>query len=187
MPKIEIRWGTGYNEVLPDTTIYRGMSTRVSRRWPTQTAGLAYIRGPNYNRATIVYDTGLISVYVNDTLYVTTYQPNPFNFTGYMGFTASTGGFDDNHSIKNVIIYTQMPPSYAGNPPRRFVHDTVQLGGPANPTYTYTWSPPTGLSDTTSAAPFLHLATIPQIVPCCTNILSERLLAKTPAVLLWTA
>jgi PKD repeat protein len=159
MPKLEIRWGTGYNEVLPDTTIVGECNT--SQPTLANTNGqLSFIRSPNYNRATIVYDTGLISVYVNDTLYVTTYQPNLFNFTGYLGFTASTGGYDDNHSIKNVIIYTQMPPSYAGNPlnpPAFCPADSAQLGGPANPTYAYTWSPPTGLSDPTAAAPFLHL------------------------------
>ena len=89
---------------------------------------------------------------------MTTYQPNLFNFTGYLGFTASTGGYDDNHSIKNVVIYTQMPPSYAGNPQAFCPYDTVQLGGPTNPTYSYTWSPPNGLSNTNSAAPLLHLA-----------------------------
>ncbi len=159
MPKIEIRWGTGYNEVLPDTTIVGECNT--SQPTLANTNGqLSFIRSPNYNRATIVYDTGLISVYVNDTLYVTTYQPNLFNFAGYLGFTASTGGYDDNHSIKNVIIYTQMPPSYAGNPlnpPAFCPADSAQLGGPTNPTYAYTWSPPTGLSDPTAAAPFLHL------------------------------
>ncbi len=159
MPKIEIRWGVGYNEVLPDTTIVG--ECNMSQPTVTNTTGaLSFIRGPNYNRATIVYDTGLISVYVNDTFYLAAYQPNLFNFIGYMGFTASTGGYDDNHSIKNVIIYTQMPPSYAGNPlnpPAFCPADSAQLGGPTNPTYTYTWSPPAGLSDPTLAAPFLHL------------------------------
>jgi PKD repeat protein len=156
MPKIEIRWGVGYNEVLPDTTIVGECNTSEPTLANT-TGALSYIRGPNYNRAMIVYDTGQISVYVNDTLYVTAYQPNLFNFTGYLGFTASTGGYDDNHSIKNVIIYTQMPPSFAGSPQAFCPYDTVQLGGPANPTYAYTWSPPAGLSNSTSADPFLHL------------------------------
>jgi Bacterial lectin/CHU_C Type IX secretion signal domain/PKD domain len=156
MPKIEIRWGIGYNETIMDSVIY---GECVDQPTLVNTNGaLSYIRGPKYNRAMIVYDTGLISVYVNDTLYLTAYQPHEFNFTGYMGFTASTGGYDDNHSIKNVIIYTQMPPSFAGNSQAFCPYDTVQLGGPGNPTYTYTWSPPTGLSDTTSPAPFLHLA-----------------------------
>jgi PKD repeat protein len=155
MPKIEIRWGMGYDAMIGDSVVY---GECLNEPTLANTNGrLSYIRGPNYNRARIVYDTGNISVYVNDTLYITAYQPNLFNFTGYMGFTASTGGYTDNHSIKNVIIYTQMPPSFAGNPQAFCPYDTVQLGGPGNPTYTYTWSPPTGLSDSTSPAPFLHL------------------------------
>jgi hypothetical protein len=157
MPKIEIRYGLGYNDQIMDSTIYGECLTTE----PTlaNTAGeLSYIRGPSYNRAKIVYDTGLVSVYVNDTLYLTSYQPYQYNFTGYMGFTASTGGYDDNHSIKNVIIYTEMPSSYAGPAQAFCPYDTIQLGGAANPTYSYSWSPPNGLSDTTSAAPYLHLS-----------------------------
>ncbi len=72
---------------------------------PTRTNSdgkLSFIRSPNYNHAKITYDSGNINVYVNDTLYLTGFQT--FNFTGYLGFTASTGGYWDNHSIKNVII-----------------------------------------------------------------------------------
>jgi PKD repeat protein len=157
MPKIEVRWGIGYNQVQGGDTIIGECVTDMPTLANT-TGELSYIRGPNYNRAMIVYDTGNISVYVNDTLYISTYQPNLFNFVGYMGFTASTGGYTDDHSIKNVIIYTQMPQSFAGASQAFCPYDTVQLGGPGNPTYTYTWSPPMGLSDTTSAAPFLHLS-----------------------------
>lgn len=155
MPKIEIRWGKGYDQINGNDTI---VGECVNQPTLINTYGrLNYIRGPNYNRARIEYDTGNISVYVNDTLYLTAYQSKLFNFTGYMGFTAGTGGFDDNQSIKNVIIYTQMPIPYAGIPQAFCPYDTVQLGGPANPLYIYAWSPPAGLSDSTSAAPLLHL------------------------------
>ena len=157
MPKIEIRYGMGYNEQIMDSTIY-GECVTTEPTLANTSGELSYIRGPNYNRARIVYDTGFISVYVNDTLYLTSYQPNAFNFTGYMGFTASTGGYNDNHSIKNVIIYTEMPSSYAGPGQAFCPYDTIQLGGPANPAYTYSWSPSNGLSDTSSAAPYLHLS-----------------------------
>jgi gliding motility-associated-like protein len=156
MPKIEIRWGVGYNLVLTDTTIY---GECVNEPTLANTNGaLSYIRSPNYNRGKIVYDSGTVSVYVNDTFYISTTFTQPlFNFKGYLGFTASTGGYTDNHSIKNVVIYTQMPPSFAGNDTAFCPAGTVQLGGPANPGYAYAWSPGAGLSDTSSSAPFLHL------------------------------
>jgi PKD repeat protein len=156
MPKIEIRWGIGYDENVGGNIVYGECVNEPTR--DNSDGKLSFIRGPAYNRAKIVYDTGNISVYVNDTLYLSTYQPNQFNFTGYMGFTASTGGYTDDHSIKNVIIYTQMPPSYAGSSMSFCPYDTVRLGGPPNPTYAYAWSPPTGLNDTSSSAPLLHLS-----------------------------
>lgn len=156
MPKIEIRYGKGYDQVAPDGTVTYGECLG----GPTlnnSDGRLNFIRSPNYNRARIVYDTGLISIYVNDTLFLSDYEPNRYNFAGYMGFTAGTGGFYDNQSIRNVIIYTQMPVPHAGPPQAFCPHDTVMIGGPANPLYIYAWSPPTGLSDTTAAAPLLHL------------------------------
>ncbi|HET6252881.1 MAG TPA: PKD domain-containing protein [Puia sp.] len=155
MPKIELRWGKGYDEQLGDSTIY---GECLNEPTLANTNGkLSYMRGPNYNRARIVYDTGLVSVYVNDTFYLSTYQPHLFNFTGYMGFTASTGGYDDNESIKNVIIYTEMPVPNAGPGMAFCPYDTVKLGGPVNANYVYAWSPPAGLNDTTVGAPLLHL------------------------------
>jgi len=158
MPKIEIRWGIGYDQPSladPQDTL-DGECVEMPTR-DNSDGKLSFIRGPGYNRARIVYDTGNISVFINDTFYMSAYEPNMFNFVGYMGFTASTGGYTDDHSIKNVIIYTQMPPSFAGSSQAFCPYDTVQLGGAANPTYTYAWSPPAGLSDTTSSAPFLHV------------------------------
>jgi gliding motility-associated-like protein len=157
MPKIEIRWGIGYDYTnINDSLIY---GECVNEPTLANTNGeLSYIRGPNYNRAKIVYDSGTVSVYVNDTFYLSTTFTQPlFNFKGYLGFTASTGGYTDNHSIKNVIIYTEMPPSFAGNSVSFCPAATVQLGGPATPGYTYAWSPGAGLSDTSSSSPSLHL------------------------------
>ena len=108
-----------------------------------------------------------------------------------MGFTASTGGFDDNHSIKNVIIYTQMPPSFAGNPlnpPAFCPSDTVQLGGPGQSNlYLYLVAADrperydlAGAFSASCQQYFTDSA-------CFTNTLSERLLAITRVVRQWTA
>jgi gliding motility-associated-like protein len=156
MPKIEIRWGTGYdNDSDPNDLIYGECVTGKGPTLDNSSGKLSYIRSPNYNHAKIAYDSGNISVYVDGTLYLTAYQP--FNFTGYLGFTASTGGYNDNHSIKNAIIYTEMPPSVAGMAQAFCPHDTIQLGSPNNPAYVYSWNPPAGLSSTTVSAPLLHL------------------------------
>ncbi len=154
MPKIEIRWGKGYdNDSDPNNLIYGECINGPTR--DNSDGKISYIRSPNYNHAKITYDSGNIQVYVNDTLYLSGFQT--FDFKGYLGFTASTGGYTDNHTIKNVVIYTQMPPSFAGNTKSFCPYDTVQIGGPANPDYLYSWSPATGLNDTTVSAPYVHL------------------------------
>ena len=139
MPKIEIRRGTGYGECINQPTK------------DNSDESISFIRSTNYNHAKITYGNGHIQVFVNASLYITGHRQ--FNFTGYLGFTASTGGYTDNHSIKNVVIYTEMPPSYAGNAMSFCPHDTVQLGGPSNPSYSCAWTPSEGLSDVTSSAP----------------------------------
>jgi hypothetical protein len=136
MPKIEIRWDTGYSEFI-------NQSTKAN-----SDASISFIRSTNYNHAKITYDNSLIEVFVNDSLYVTGYRQ--FNTTGCLGFTPTTGGYTDNHSIKNVVIYIEMPPSTAGNAMSFCPHDTVQLGDPSNPGYSYAWTPSAGLSDVTS-------------------------------------
>ena len=103
----------------------------------------------------IIYDKGDIQVFVNDSLMVSGRQE--FNFTGYLGFTASTGGYTDNHSIKNVVVYTEMPPSFAGVAKSGCPGDTVSLGDAANSNYTYSWSPANGLNNISSSAPLLNL------------------------------
>jgi len=98
---------------------------------------LSFIRSPNYNHARIVYNNGNISVYVNNTLYLTGFQT--FNFSGYLGFTAATGAKDDNHSVKNVIIYTDMPASEAGPDQKVCSGTAVQLGVAPDAANLYTW------------------------------------------------
>ncbi|HLY68098.1 MAG TPA: PKD domain-containing protein, partial [Puia sp.] len=155
MPKIEIRWAKGYDDDSDPNNIIYGECLMGPTR-DNSDGKLSYIRSPNYNHAKITYDSGNINVYVNDTLYLS--GNKQFTFTGYMGFTASTGGYTDRHSIKNVIIYTQMPPSFAGTSVSFCPYDTVKLGGPSNPAYAYTWSPSTGLNDTSLSSPLLHLS-----------------------------
>jgi hypothetical protein len=79
-----------------------------------------------YNHAKITYDNGNISVYVNDC--VIRYRLPAFNFAGYLGFTAATGAKTDNHSIKNVTIYTDIPPSDAGSDQTICSGESVQIG-----------------------------------------------------------
>ncbi len=143
VPKIEIRWGAGYDECWAQPTLLNSGGQ------------LNFIRSAAYNRAKIVYNAGNIDVYVNNTLYLSGFQE--FNFTGYMGFTSSTGGLTDNHSIRNVSIYTEMPPSEAGRDTSVCSGSTVQLGGPSNPAYVYNWSPVQGLSAASVSAPTVTL------------------------------
>ena len=162
MPKIEIRYGIGYDKNDGQTNLIVGECLSEPTR-DNSDGKLSYIRSPDYNHAKIVYNHDTIQVYVNDTLYLTGVQA--FNFTGYLGFTASTGGYSDNHSIRNVVIYTEMPPSVAGANTGICPYDTLQLGGPANPAYTYTWSPANNLNDTTKASPLLHIKNDSPAVP----------------------
>ena len=109
---------------------------------------LSFMRSTSYSHAKITYNGGNISVYVNNTLYLTGFQQ--FDFAGYIGFCAGTGAASDNHSIKNVIIYTDIPPSVAGSSSAATIcsGENLQLGTSANPEYVYAgrrqlaWMPP---------------------------------------------
>ena len=139
MPKIEIRWDAGYMECTNQPTK------------DNADGGISFIRSNAYSHAKITYDNGNIGVYVNDSLYLTGFKQ--FNFAGYLGFTASTGGYTDNHSIRNAVIYTEMPPSVAGADRSVCPGTALQLGTGSNSNYTYTWSPSEGLSNTGIANP----------------------------------
>jgi gliding motility-associated-like protein len=144
VPKIEIRYGAGYNECSPQPTLENINNS------------LSFIRSATYNHALITYDNGNITVSVNGTVLLTATQF--FNFSGYLGFTASTGGSTDNHSIKNVIIYTDMPPSEAGS---NLVSTcniiNAGIGTSTTAGYTYTWSPASGLSNTAISNPTVQI------------------------------
>ena len=146
VPKIELRWGTGYGECTGLPTLDNSNGT------------LSFIRSDNYNHATITYNAGNISVSVNNQLYLTGFQL--LNLTGYLGFTSGTGGNFDNHSIKNVIIYTNVPASAAGADKTVCAGQTVDIGSPPNEAYTYQWSPSEGLNSITASNPTVVLPNI---------------------------
>lgn len=142
VPKVEIRWGTGYNECWSQPTL------------ENTDGSLSYLRSAVYNRALIEYDNGNIRVSVNGNLLLTGFQT--FNFTGYLGFTASTGGSNDNHSIKNVIIYTDMPPSEAGGINGELIAcpgETISIGTTSTPGYSYNWLPASDLNSSIISNP----------------------------------
>jgi len=143
MPKVEIRWGNGYYECAAQPT--RDNSD----------GKISFIRSTNYNHAEITYDNGNIQVFVDSILMITGYQQ--FNFAGYLGFTASTAGYTDNQSIKNVVVYTEMPPSFAGIDASICPEDTIAIGGDTHSGYTYSWLPSEGLNNANSSSPLLHL------------------------------
>lgn len=149
VPKIELRWGLGYGGSGTESGECSSQPTR-----DNSDGKLSFIRSSNYNHAKVEYENGKISVYVNDVLYLAGNQQ--FNFSGYLGFTASTGGQNDNHSIKNVIIYTEMPPSEAGNDADICPGDTIHLGTINDPNYLYSWSPAVGLSNAGIANPLAY-------------------------------
>ena len=139
MPKIEIRYGAGYNECSSQPTYFN------------TSGAVNFIRDGNYHNALVQYNNGNIDVYVDGVLYVSGFQT--FNFAGYLGFTASTGGYNDNHSIKNVVIYTEMPPSVAGASAIICPNGSVQLGTSSNPSYHYEWTGAAGLNATDISNP----------------------------------
>ena len=146
VPKVEIRWGVGYNECWSQPTL------------ENTSGAISYIRSTDYNQALIEYDNGNITVSVNGNILLTGNQT--FTFTGYLGFTASTGGSTDNHSIRNVVIYTDMPPSFAGGVngiAGGCPNQVIQLGTTPNAAYQYSWLPATGISNTSIANPSLQL------------------------------
>lgn len=132
VPKLQIRWGNGYNECDGQPT------------FANNTGLLNFIRSGDYHRCRIEYDAGNISVSINGVQRLTGFQT--FNFQGYFGFTASTGGSRDRHSIRNVRIFTEMPPSVAGSNSSICHTGNLQLGTTPNPAYQYRWSPAAGLS-----------------------------------------
>ena len=122
----------------------------------TNTGGiLNFIRGNTYRSVRIIYNNGAISLLINNILYLT--ANFPINFNGYMGFTAGTGGANDQHSIRNVIIYTAQATSNAGLDVQTCPNDNVSIGVANNPAFSYSWSPTIGLSNANVSNPTVNI------------------------------
>ncbi len=139
-PEIQIYSGAGYGECNAGIVKLNNSG-----------GSLNFIRSNAYNTARITYDNGNITVTVNGTPYLT--ANFPITFPGYMGFTASTGGSNDQHSVKNVTIYADIALSDAGLDQNYCTGGTPQIGTASNATYTYSWTPATGLSNAAISNP----------------------------------
>ncbi|MBD0256297.1 MAG: gliding motility-associated C-terminal domain-containing protein [Cytophagales bacterium] len=156
VPKLLIRYADG-------KTTY-GANTENNLECPavSQPTSTRYdvLRQPVYNRMKITYDAGQVQVYVNNNLLLT--GRYPISFPGYFGFTASTGGFTDRHSIRDFTLYTNKPivsPPNAGADRTVCNGAEVELGTPPSPNdpYSYTWYPADGLSNPKAANPRVRL------------------------------
>lgn len=156
VPKVEIRWGKGYGDYNAGGTLVTEGECRTDAG-PTVAnvnGQLSVLRSSNYLHVIIEYNAGALSVNVAGYQLFNGVATPGFNFAGYLGFTGSTGGSNDNQSIKNVVIYTEMPPSVAGVAAHPVCPgDTVHLGTSATSGYSYSWTPATGLSSTTASNP----------------------------------
>jgi gliding motility-associated-like protein len=143
-PEIQIYNGVGYNECIAGIVKVNNSG-----------GNLNFIRSNGYNNARITYNNGVITVFVNNVQWLsTTYN---VTFVGYMGFTASTGGSNDRHSIKNARIFADVAEANAGADITICSGQTGQIGSANNSNYVYTWSPANGLSSSTVSNPSVSL------------------------------
>lgn len=143
-PEIQIYNGAGYGEC--NTGIVKVNNSG---------GNLNFIRSNTYNHAVISYNNGVITVFVNGTEWLSTNYT--VTFVGYMGFTASTGGSNDKHSIKDAKIYADIATPDAGPDISICSGTTGQIGATNNPNYIYSWSPATGLSQANVSNPTVTL------------------------------
>ncbi len=151
-PEVQVRYGNGttnYNECPnpPEPTVYNQN----------------YLRSTNYQQARIEYSNGLIVIFINNNFIMTASQV--VNYTGYFGFTASTGGSTDIHSIRNVNVYTSLPEIYVGVDTTICSGDSISLGSTQLPGYNFTWTPATHLSNPNSRNPvfnYVNTSAVPQ-------------------------
>ena len=170
-PEIQIFNGVGYNECLAGTP-----------KIQNSFGSLNYLRNANYQPVKITYNNGLVTVFVYN---VQLLQANStVNFTGYVGFTASTGQLYDLHSIRNVTIFTNQAVSNAGADVATCSPEGVSIGSTPNALNLYSWSPNVGLSSSTAANPIVTLpnttgAPITQTYTVTTSLASNPGLCST--------
>jgi len=164
-PEIQIYSGPGYNECIAGITTLNNVG-----------GNLNFLRSSTYNTAVISYNYGVVTVSVNGTQYLSgTYN---LNFAGYMGWTASTGGSNDRHSIRNATIYADIANSNAGPDVSVCSGQAAQIGCANNPSYIYSWTAAPGLSQNTISNPSVNLVNnsnvpISQMYTVTTNLASN--------------
>jgi gliding motility-associated-like protein len=146
-PELQIFSGIGYGECAPGIIKLTNVGN-----------SLGFIRSNGYQPVKITYVNGLVTVFINNIQYLT--ANFPINFSGYMGFTASTGGSTDQHSIRNAIIYTDQATSDAGPNVSFCTGSSATIGTTPNANYVYSWSPSTGLDNSSSANPTVTLSNL---------------------------
>jgi gliding motility-associated-like protein len=155
-PELQILNAVGYDECDPAMVKVQNVN-----------GNLEFLRSNAYQPARITYDNGVIKLYINGTLYLTT--TSILNFAGYIGFTSSTGGASDLHSIRNATIYTDQPFSNAGPDLTICAGDSATLGGNPVAGLAYNWLNASWLSDDSIANPsFLNInsTNLPLVYEC---------------------
>lgn len=94
-PEVQIYSGPGYNECIAG--IVKVTNTN---------GNLNFMRSNNYHAVQVDYDSGFVSVMIDSVVWLSGVYA-PANYVGYLGFTSSTGGSTDRHSIRDVVIYTE--------------------------------------------------------------------------------
>ncbi len=143
-PELQIFSGVGYNECIAGIVKLTNAGNNLN-----------FIRNNSYQPVKITYVNGAVTLFINNIQYLT--ANFPINFSGYMGFTASTGGATDQHSVRNVVIYTDQASSNAGSDVIFCTGQNAQIGTVNNPANIYSWSPATGLSATNISNPTVTL------------------------------